>query len=222
MENSDQSEEAVASIAQELQQVISAQEESKEESKELPKGGLDSNKLYQVIKALSAMRLCKNDNTPSPILVRNPDYSGSEFAKAHMLYDKDAHTDQSPSLYQGSIGVAYNRKALDAAKITHIVTSADKINARFADDFKYLLLPLLDTPTQNILQFFAEANKFIVDALESDPNARVLIHCFAGKSRASTITTQFLMTYMKIQLDTALRHVKRCRPIAQPNVGFVI
>lgn len=135
------------------------------------------------------MRLCKNDSTPSAILVRNPDYSGADFSKAHILYNKDSHSEFVPSLYQGSIGVAYNRKALDDAKITHIVTSADKINARFPDDFKYLLLPLLDTPTQNILQYFAEANKFIVDALESDPNARVLVHCFAGKSRASTITT---------------------------------
>jgi protein-tyrosine phosphatase len=94
------------------------------------------------------------------------------------------------------------------------VTCADNINARFQDDFKYLCLPLLDTPTQNILQYFNDANKFINEALSSDPNARVLIHCFAGKSRASTITTQFLMANMKIPLDQALRHVKACRPIA--------
>ena len=50
----------------------------------------------------------------------------------------------------------------------------------------------------------------------------MLIHCFAGKSRASTITTQFLMKNMKLPLDKCLRHVKSCRPIALPNVGFVI
>ena len=168
------------------------------------------------------MRLCKDDSAPSPILVRHPKPERIGFDSDHLLFDNTLAPDHIPCLFQGSIGVAYNKKALEDTKITHIVTCAENISPKFPSDFKYLCLPLLDTPTQNIVQYFDEANNFITKALSEEPNARVLLHCFAGKSRASTITTQFLMTQMKLPLDQALRHVKKCRPIAQPNVGFVI
>ena len=47
-------------------------------------------KLYQVIKALSAMRHGKQDSTPSAILVRNPPTSESEkqFTSSYLLFDK--------------------------------------------------------------------------------------------------------------------------------------
>ena len=182
-------------------------------------------KLYQVIKALSAMRLCKSDSVPSVILVRNSqnDDKDKEFHESYHLYDKNKHTSEfQPCLFQGSIGCAYNKKALDDAEITHIVTAADHLNPRFPEHFKYLTLPLLDTPTQNIVKYFNTANDFIVEAIETDPKTRVLVHCFAGKSRASTIMLSFLMAKMKVPLDVGLRHVKICRPIAQPNIGFVV
>jgi protein-tyrosine phosphatase len=94
------------------------------------------------------------------------------------------------------------------------VTAADNLNPRFPDNFKYLTLPLLDTPTQNIVKYFNKANEFITEAIQTDPKTRVLVHCFAGKSRASTIMLSFLMAKMKVPLDVGLRHVKFCRPIA--------
>lgn len=56
------------------------------------------------IKAMSAMKLCKDDNIPAEIL---------------------------PGLYLGSIGVAFNKESLDKHGITHILTCADKIKPRF-------------------------------------------------------------------------------------------
>ena len=106
MEKSQQSDEAINSIVQDLKEQLDTKDIStegyiEEETKEgasKPKG-LDSNKLYQVIKALSAMRLCKSDSTPSPILVRNPGYEGADFSKLHLLYDQEAHQDYVPSIY---------------------------------------------------------------------------------------------------------------------------
>jgi hypothetical protein len=95
------------------------------------------------------MRLCKEDSTPSPILVRNVE--AVEPANSLLLFDKSLEGAHVPCLFQGSIGVAYNKQALEDAKITHIVTCADGINARFEGQIKYLRLPLLDTPTQNIV-----------------------------------------------------------------------
>jgi hypothetical protein len=45
---------------------------------------------------------------------------------------------------------------------------------------------------------------------------------FAGKSRASTFTLAFMMKKMKVPLKKGLDHLRLCRPIAQPNIGFVL
>jgi hypothetical protein len=62
--------------------------------------------LMIAIKAMSAMRLSKEDSKPSEII---------------------------PGLFIGSIGAAYNRESLVANKITHILTCADKIKPRYPD-----------------------------------------------------------------------------------------
>ena len=80
----------------------------------------------------------------------------------------------------------------------------------------------MDAPTQNIVQFFEEAGEFIKQTLEEDPKNKVLVHCFAGKSRATTITCSFLMTHLRWTLRDSLLHVRACRPIAFPNIGFLV
>lgn len=56
------------------------------------------------IKAMTAMKLTRDDNVPAEII---------------------------PGLYLGSVGVAFNKEALQNNKITHILTCADKIQPRF-------------------------------------------------------------------------------------------
>lgn len=81
-------------------------------------------KLYEVMKALTAMKLVKEDGTPGAV------------------YD---------DIFLGSIGAAYNKKVLKELGITHILTCAANIKPRYPDDFKYLLLNALDSPNQNVL-----------------------------------------------------------------------
>ena len=103
------------------------------------------------------------------------------------------------------------------------MTAASNIGQRFADKgITYKTLALLDTPTQNIVQFFEEAADFIDETLQSDPKHKVLIHCFAGKSRASTITCSYLMKRQGMSLRDSLLHLRACRPIAYPNIGFLV
>ena len=83
-------------------------------------------KLYEVIKALSAMRLCKEDNMPDAILCRRkvadseqPADSDIPFLPAmpktqndkvvsEVAMDVPADIRGDPCLFQGSIGSAYN------------------------------------------------------------------------------------------------------------------
>ena len=65
--------------------------------------------LFLAIKAMSAMKLCRTDNTPSEII---------------------------PGLFLGSIGAAYNKDSLKSNGITHILTCADNLKPRFPEVYK--------------------------------------------------------------------------------------
>ena len=79
----------------------------------------NADKLYAVVKALTAMKLTKEDSNPGKVF------------------------DQ---LYLGSIGAAYNKKVLDEIGITHILTVAANIKPRFPKDIEYKCFELLDSP----------------------------------------------------------------------------
>ena len=145
------------------------------------------------IKALCALRLAKQDNQPAEVV---------------------------EGLYQGSIGAALNKDNLKKLGITHVLTCADKIKPSFPDEFTYKCIPALDTPVQNILKFFEEANEFIESALSAD--GKVLVHCFAGKSRASSFTLAYLIKKRYMSLKEAFELLRSRREIAQPNAGFFV
>ena len=72
------------------------------------------------------------------------------------------------------------------------------------------------------MQFFEEASTYIEETLNADVKNKILVHCFAGKSRASTITCSYLMKKRNYPLRDCLLHVRACRPIAFPNIGFLV
>ena len=76
----------------------------KEMDKKAAEKKVDHDKVYQVMKILTAMKLVKTDGMPIAVL---------------------------PDLYIGSIGAAYNKKGLDETKITHILTCAANIKPSF-------------------------------------------------------------------------------------------
>mmetsp|Transcript_17410 Transcript_17410/g.16605 ORF Transcript_17410/g.16605 Transcript_17410/m.16605 type:complete len:133 (-) Transcript_17410:500-898(-) len=93
-----------------------------------------ATKLYLALKALTALRMTKDDNQPAEII---------------------------PGLFLGSIGAAFKKESLVQHGITHILTCADKLKPRFPEEFEYLCLPVLDSPTNNIVMFFGDACNFI-------------------------------------------------------------
>ena len=203
----------------------------------LSKIGSDKDKqqkLMQVIKALSAMRLTKEDSTPNAVLCRKvgatdddeirfvPALPTAEGAVSQIANETPDDLRGEPCLFQGSIGTAYNEKTLTEAGITHILTAASNIGARFKDTLTYKTLALLDSPNQNIVQHFEDATDWIEQVLREGQENKVLIHCFAGKSRASTITCSFLMRKQRLDLRQSLLHLRACRPIAFPNIGFLV
>ena len=162
------------------------------------KAAANAEKIMTILKAVSAMKLTREDKIPACTVARVND-------KLELCEPGES---KHGFLYQGSIGAAFNKSALDEAGITHILCCAAKISPRYPEDFKYKMLDLLDCPTQNIHSSFKEAIDFMLEAFNSSPDSKVLVHCFAGKSRASTISLAFMVHHMRIDLKTAYAHLK--------------
>ena len=83
----------------------------------------NASKVFEIMKAMSAMKLTSEDNQPGRVLDR---------------------------LFIGSIGCAYNEKSLQQHEITHIVTVANKIKPRFESKFVYKIIAVLDSASADI------------------------------------------------------------------------
>lgn len=127
-------------------------------------------------------------------------------------------------LYLGNELGADCLESLQEHSITHVVQIRSPFLyyssiVPFPDNFKYLQLNFADNDKTEIQQYFSETFEFISSALEN--SGIVYVHCAMGVSRSSSIVIAFLMKYMKLDFNNALSIVERCRPIVQPNQGFI-
>lgn len=132
-----------------------------------------------------------------------------------------------PGIFIGDESSARNIAYLRNSGITHVVNTAQ--GHRFAQvdtdeqyyspfGIKFLGLKLMDTPETKISPYFNECADFIDDALKN--NGKVLVHCFMGISRSSTIVLAYLMLRKNLSAEESLRSVRQHRDIS-PNNGFL-
>lgn len=126
-----------------------------------------------------------------------------------------------PRLFIGDDRVAFNKPVLDKHQITHILNVATDVPNQFHEDITYMKIVLFDVETQNIIQYFGSTFEFIEKALRENDRNRVLVHCNAGISRsASLIIAYLLQKRIFVYFDDAYSHLKKVRPIIEPNNGF--
>jgi len=121
-------------------------------------------------------------------------------------------------LYLGSALDAKNRKVLVQLGITHIVQVVPFSIPDFADEFKYLTIPVLDSTQADLKTHFTSTFTFITEGLQA---GRVLVHCGAGISRSPTVIIAFLMRRESWKYKQAEEYVRKRRTIIEPNDGFV-
>ncbi|KAH8697219.1 dual specificity phosphatase [Talaromyces proteolyticus] len=129
---------------------------------------------------------------------------------------------QGYNLYIGGVLALRNKAALHAANITHVVSVLRmKPDEHLTDPFENLKIEVDDVEDEDLLQHFQESNAFIQSAL--DKGASVLIHCAMGKSRSVAVCIAYLMNRQPKGLnpDTTLKLIRKSRPIAEPNEGFM-
>lgn len=127
-----------------------------------------------------------------------------------------------PRIYLSDDNAARNLNLLTQNNITHILNLTTNIPNKYEkNNIKYKKLVILDFESQNISQYFSEANEFIDDALKENEKNNVLVHCNAGISRSSSFVIAYLMHKKMFKTyKQALKHVRKSRPIVSPNKGF--
>lgn len=141
--------------------------------------------------------------------------------------DKEAR-DPAPSFFLDSgfmaIGSEFNAgniAFLEEHKITHVLNitqteCSDAVKATYVT----MQIPILDSVSQNILNYFEEALEFIHKA-RTVPGARLLIHCHAGISRSPSFAIAYVMWAEKKTFEEAIKLVHTHRCVTSPNLNFL-
>jgi hypothetical protein len=123
-----------------------------------------------------------------------------------------------PNVFIGGAPAAGDLPLLKTNGITHVVCLLP-MRPPFPQHLCYLQLNVDDSIREDLYCHFPAINQFIQHALHT--GGRVLVHCGAGISRASTAIMSFLMFGSGMPLDEAYSLVKAVRPIILPNRGFL-
>lgn len=120
----------------------------------------------------------------------------------------------------GSIGCVYNTDALIYSRVTHLVSLCD--NSKWDDNIefiKFYRLIISDSVETNILDSIDECCRIWEECCLT--SGRLVITCFQGKSRSAAICCGIMIKKLRFSYEEAIDRVKRVRPIAEPNTGFV-
>lgn len=130
-----------------------------------------------------------------------------------------------PGLYLGPYASAMKNQLqnLKKAGITHIVCVRQDCESRWIrtnlpDDFTYITISIADSPTTNIIPFFAQFANFIDQTLSS--GGKVLVHGNGGISRSATLVISYVMKKRLYSAFNAIRFVQSKRFCVFPNEGF--
>lgn len=123
-------------------------------------------------------------------------------------------------LWLGGVEDAYDFNKLKAQGTTHILTiECSSLREDKQAGFTCLFVDAEDSAEEDLLHHFDDCFRFIETARD-DGNGGVLVHCFMGYSRSSTIVLSYLMRKEGLVLRDAMSDVMKLRNIG-PNPGFM-
>ena len=102
-----------------------------------------------------------------------------------------------PNIFIGNYSFALNEKLLLQNKITHILNCAILCSNFYEKEniFKYLFIPLYDTPKQKLEKYLEISNSFIEEG--SSNGNKILIHCGEGQSRSFSLLYMYMIMKKK-------------------------
>jgi len=146
--------------------------------------------------------------TPEPILWQ------------HVIQDTCPNCYYTPdhvidNVYISNYQCAKHLPSLQKRQINRIIICGNELKAHFPVEIEYLKFELDDHEDQTIHQCFEEAYSFIESSTHN-----VLVHCYAGISRSSTIVISYLMKRYDMTYFDAEHFLRSKRRCIEPNDGF--
>jgi atypical dual specificity phosphatase len=144
-------------------------------------------------------------------------FTPGDFGFSMITKDDIAH-EILPRLFLGEVAAARSEIWKQENKIQHVLSCL-----RVSDEPETKCdkrLSLLDDPSQQIDIYFKQTNKWIQEKLDRNATTGILVHCYAGISRSSTIVIAYLIQVHDYSFWSALPFVKKKRDCASPNAGF--
>lgn len=126
------------------------------------------------------------------------------------------------ALYIGDINAASSPEKLKQFDIQAILTVASEtqLDLSGAGVSWHKVVPVEDFISFDIKRYFQESIDFIDTNLTQGIN--VLVHCFAGVSRSSSIILAYLMKTQGMTFREAFNYAQDKRKQINPNPGFVL
>jgi len=128
----------------------------------------------------------------------------------------------APRLYLTCLATAKDVTQLANLGITHVVSAMEDAPT-FPPTYplRTLHISISDYDGEDILTHLPSTTSFIRGALAESPKNRVLVHCFMGISRSTTVVIAYLIATTKMTPREALAAVGKKRAIVRPNRGFM-
>lgn len=121
-------------------------------------------------------------------------------------------------LYLGNVQNATSKIQLEKLKIKYILNLAKECKNTFVNDFIYKKYPYIDEEFENIQDSFQDTFEFIENVRKTD--SKILVHCFMGISRSTSIVIAYLMKLNGWNFEQSFEFVKKKRSIIELNQGF--
>ena len=123
-------------------------------------------------------------------------------------------TEVFPGVFIGNLASAFDIEALKTHNIQGVVCTVNGIT--HTHDLPILHIPLSDHQDEEFKQYFDSIVEF------ADKYDNVLYHCSYGVSRSTTAALTVILTRNKdLALPDALEQIRKKRPSANPNIGFI-
>lgn len=84
---------------------------------------------------------------------------------------------------------------------------------------EYHRFKAVDDPQQSMEDYWLQAAEILRKCKQN--HQRVLVHCAKGASRSASTVMFYFMKYEGHSFEDAFRYLKQCRPVVQPNEGFI-
>ena len=127
-----------------------------------------------------------------------------------------------PRLYISDLQTAEDAPLLASLGITHVLSAMPGHVALPPSVTAHAVqVPLHDAPFAELAAHLPRTTRYISRALDSSPDARVLVHCAMGTSRSVAVVCGYLIATHGLHPSQALEFIRARRAAAAPNRGFI-